>query len=52
MSDSDARAVIDSCIAGQMPDQAARQMVEEAQKRGSTDNITCLVAFFNGVPQA
>jgi serine/threonine protein phosphatase PrpC len=52
MSDSDAREVIESCLADQMPDKAARQLVEDAQRRGSTDNITCLVVFLNGLPQA
>lgn len=47
MSDAQAREVTDRCLADQIPEQAAQLLVNAAQKAGSTDNITCLVVFFD-----
>lgn len=47
MSDEQARIVVDRIIADQSHDQAADTLVKEAYRQGSTDNITCLVAFWS-----
>jgi serine/threonine protein phosphatase PrpC len=45
VSDADARLVVDRKIKERAPDRAAKSLVEEAVRRGSMDNITCLVAY-------
>mmetsp|Transcript_3878 Transcript_3878/g.9881 ORF Transcript_3878/g.9881 Transcript_3878/m.9881 type:complete len:485 (-) Transcript_3878:209-1663(-) len=50
MGDADARLVVQHSLSERIPEKAAHMLLEDAQRRGSTDNITCLVAFFAGPP--
>lgn len=52
MCDSDARMSLERSLEDQKPEQAALRLVNEAQHRGSTDNITVLLAFFAAELQA
>lgn len=45
MGDADVRAVVDRTMTEHAHDKAADILVREAWRAGSTDNITCLVAF-------
>jgi len=46
LSDSDARHTVEHCLADNHPERAAFMLVDDAQKRGSTDNITAMVTYF------
>lgn len=45
VGDADAGLLVDRKIRERAPDRAAKSLVEEAVRRGSMDNITCLVTY-------
>lgn len=45
MTESDVRATVVQCKAAHRQDQVAPRLVEDAKRRGSTDNIACLAVF-------
>lgn len=45
VEDGDARLLVERRIRERAPDRAAKSLVEEAIRRGSMDNITCLVTY-------
>lgn len=48
MEDSRARQLMEKCMAGRAHDKAAKLIAVEALQRGSTDNISVLVTYFDG----
>ncbi|CAE8583835.1 unnamed protein product [Polarella glacialis] len=46
IGDADVRVVVDRSMAEHAQDKSAEMVVRAALRAGSTDNITCLVAFF------
>lgn len=52
MGDADVRIMVDRSMAEHSHEQAASRLVREACRRGSTDNITVLIVFFDGAPGA